>query len=341
MNKIVLVALGVALAVGSLSLLAPKPQPLAAFDKKLLATFAAWKFDHRKLYKSLAEEVFRIGAFAKNFEKVRALQAAGIDYQVSLNKFADLPEEEFLSMHAGFKASSKPRRAKQEVATGSFQAPKEIDWRRFGAVNPVKDQLSCNAGYAFAAVSAFESGSRISGYSLVELSEQQVVDCSGVDGNYGCQGGDIGDAYEYILRVGGLENGLYYPYKGAAQPCAHDPSRFERPRVDDWIDLPKGSCSSLLNSVAQQPVATAVAASAMQFYSGGVFSSKYCGTSINHAVTVIGYGTDATAQKDFWLVRNSWGAAWGESGYIRMDRAIQPDTGICGICLAATYPQII
>ena len=341
MNKFVLVALAVVLAFGSLSLVTKRKQSLASFDKKLLAAFAKWKAEHKKLYSSLAEEIYRVGVFAKNHQKVQALEASGIDYAVALNKFADLPEEEFLSMHAGYKSSSRQRREKPAVARGGFEAPREVDWRRAGAVPAVKDQLNCNAGYAFAAVSAFESGSRISGYSLVELSEQQVVDCSAVDGNFGCQGGDIGDAYEYILRVGGLENGLYYPYRGTTQPCVHDPSRFERPRVDDWIDLPKGSCSSLLNSVAQQPVATAVAASAMQFYSGGVFSSKYCGSAINHAVAVIGYGTDSTAQKDFWLVRNSWGANWGESGYIRMDRAIQPDTGICGICLAATYPQII
>jgi len=73
-------------------------------------------------------------------------------------------------------------------------------------------------------------------------------------------------------------------------------------------------------------------------YSGGVYSDTTCGTGLNHGVAAIGYGTDNGTGQQFWLVRNSWGASWGEQGYIRMDRGVMTSTGICGICLAASYP---
>ena len=83
-----------------------------------------------------------------------------------------------------------------------------------------------------------------------------------------------------------------------------------------------------------------IAANAIQFYKSGVFSTKLCGTGLNHGVAVVGYGHDATVGKDYWIVRNSWGTSYGESGYIRMDRDIQHRTGICGICMAASYPNL-
>ena len=342
MNKLILILLGVTLALATVKFAWERKSSLSKFDRESIQMFSIWKQQHGKSYNSLSEEFYRLNVFLKNHQKLKELRNSDITYSVGLNKFSDLPEEEFLQMYAGYSNKSTRQRKEREVKTAAgFTAPSSIDWRKFNAVNPIRDQKNCNAGYAFASVAAFESGTRVSGYSLYEFSDQQVVDCSSSDGNFGCQGGDIGDAFEYILRVGGLENGLYYPFSGTAGTCKFDPSKKELPRVEDWYDVPKADCNGLMTAVAQQPVAAAVAASAMQFYQNGVFSSKFCGTSINHAVTVIGYGTDSTLKKNFWLVRNSWGEGWGEEGYIRMDRDVQTDTGICGICLAATYPQII
>jgi C1A family cysteine protease len=60
-------------------------------------------------------------------------------------------------------------------------------------------------------------------------------------------------------------------------------------------------------------------------YEKGVFSSKMCGTDIDHAIQLVGYGTDTIAgiNEDYWLVRNSWGAMWGEEGYIRIRRWVR------------------
>lgn len=67
----------------------------------------------------------------------------------------------------------------------------------------------------------------------------------------------------------------------------------------------------------------------------GVFTGE-CGTDLDHAVVAVGYGTENGV--DYWIVRNSWGAEWGEDGYIKIERNIQKRTGKCGIAMQPSYP---
>ena len=76
-------------------------------------------------------------------------------------------------------------------------------------------------------------------------------------------------------------------------------------------------------------------------YTRGVYSDPDCKTSSanylgGHAVTVIGYGTDAS-QGDYWLVRNSWGTSWGEQGYFKM---AMNKNNMCGLATWAVYPVV-
>lgn len=87
--------------------------------------------------------------------------------------------------------------------------------------------------------------------------------------------------------------------------------------------------------VAQAPVAVAVDATKFQFYDSGIMTPYGCSSSdnaVNHAVTIIGY--DRTGSAPYWIVRNSWGADWGEGGYLRM----QMDHNTCGI---SDYPYAV
>jgi len=72
-----------------------------------------------------------------------------------------------------------------------------------------------------------------------------------------------------------------------------------------------------------------------QFYSGGILNSKSCGTNLDHGVVAVGYGSEGG--KDYYIVRNSWGASWGEAGYIRI--AAVDGAGICGIQMAPVIPR--
>ena len=68
----------------------------------------------------------------------------------------------------------------------------------------------------------------------------------------------------------------------------------------------------------------------------GVFTGD-CGTELNHGVAVVGYGTTLDGTK-YWIVKNSWSSEWGEKGYIRMQRDIDAEEGLCGLTLEASYP---
>ena len=69
-------------------------------------------------------------------------------------------------------------------------------------------------------------------------------------------------------------------------------------------------------------------------YSSGILDSNACGTNLDHAVLMVGYGTDNGT--DYWLVKNSWGTSWGESGYIRLE--IVSGKGICGCQMEPVFP---
>jgi len=73
-----------------------------------------------------------------------------------------------------------------------------------------------------------------------------------------------------------------------------------------------------------------------QFYSSGILNSKSCGTHLDHAVTAVGYGNEDG--QEYYIVRNSWGASWGEDGYIRI-AAGKNGAGVCGILLDSTRPS--
>lgn len=74
-----------------------------------------------------------------------------------------------------------------------------------------------------------------------------------------------------------------------------------------------------------------------QMYTSGVFDNANCGTELDHATLVVGYGTSLTG-KEYWIMKNSWGESWGESGYMKV--AIVDGEGICGIQMGPLFPSV-
>merc|ERR1712007_312715 len=96
---------------------------------------------------------------------------------------------------------------------------------------------------------------------------------------------------------------------------------------------------AMMNAVATGPVTAAIDASSpqLQMFTSGVLAASQCGTSLNHAVLVVGYGKlhDVT----FWLVKNSWGKQWGEGGYFKIERG-SGGVGACGVLSQSSYPTV-
>ena len=184
-------------------------------------------------------------------------------------------------------------------------------------------------------MAATEGITKLSTGSLVSLSEQELVDCD-VDGmDQGCNGGLMDNAFDFIINNGGLATEASYPYKAADGTCK---TKKSAATITGYEDVPANSESSLLKAVAKQPVSVAIDAggSDFQHYSSGVFTGE-CGTELDHGVTAVGYGTDTDGTK-YWLIKNSWGTSWGEKGYIKMQRDVDAEEGLCGIAMQASYP---
>ncbi len=329
---------------------APLSQARLVGDRALLGKFSDFKKQFGREYASSEEEQYRLRIFADALDFIEQHNAEeGHTYTVGLNAMADLTRDEFLSTYTmtGFSAEEHQKQFTalagapgsgalyRDAAAEQLSAPvaNGVDWRG-RAVTSVKNQGSCGSCWTFATAGAVEGSWAVSRGSLQDLSTQQLLDCSNGYGNKGCSGGFMTYAYQYIYANGGICSWSSYPYQGAVYSCrACTPVA----RITSYSNVAANSPASLVSALNGRPVAVAIDAgsTAFQYYTGGVFNGA-CSFSLNHAVLAVGYGTTSTGS-DYWIVKNSWGTGWGESGYVRMLRSYSDSRGMCGICMAASY----
>lgn len=173
---------------------------------------------------------------------------------------------------------------------------------------------------------------------LISLSEQEIVDCDVNAEDQGCGGGYMDDAFKFIIQNHGIAAEATYPYQATDGTCNKKEEASHAAKISGYEDVPANNEEALIKAAANQPISVAIDASgaAFQFYSSGVFAGE-CGTDLDHGVTLVGYGTTSDGTK-YYLVKNSWGASWGENGYIRMRRDSDAKEGICGIAMEPSYP---
>jgi C1A family cysteine protease len=142
------------------------------------------------------------------------------------------------------------------------------------------------------------------------------------------------NAFTWIIANGGITGEADDKYLGAAGTCPTGAP--VRAKISGFKDIPVGDEATLLSAVNLGPVSIAIEADqfVFQFYSGGVLDDASCGTTLDHGVLIVGYGTDSSSNKPYWTVKNSWGGSWGEQGYIRLVR----NKNQCGLAQAASYP---
>jgi KDEL-tailed cysteine endopeptidase len=302
-------------------------------------SFDEWALQHGKSYEP-TERDYRETVYVNNVEKINAHNAGNSSWTMSVNKFADLTADEFKTLVS----SPMPRKYKALRNFGRIYNttanPTSVDWSAKGAVTPIKNQEQCGSCWAFSTTGSVEGAWFIAKGSLVSLSEQQLVDCSTAEGNQGCNGGLMDDAFQYIIDNKGITTEAAYPYTATGPNTCEASGKPVAATLSGFKDVPANSEVALETAIVQQPVSVAVEAdqSVFQFYSGGVMDST-CGTQLDHGVLAVGYGTDAG--KEYYKVKNSWGADWGEKGYIRLGRGAKFNpSGQCGIQMMASYPVV-
>jgi len=212
-------------------------------------------------------------------------------------------------------------------------------------VSEVKNQGQCGSCWSFSTTGAVEGAWAVAGNPFVSLSEEELVQCDTAS-DQGCNGGLMDNAYQWIIENGGLAGEDIYPYvsgNGTTGVCKKPKLKVKLAHISDYCDLTPGSEKDLEKAVNQQPVAVAIEADqpAFQMYSGGVLPVKKCGKALDHGVLLVGYGHDVKLKMDYWIVKNSWGGLWGESGYIRLQKMpAKAKHSTCGIAEAASYPVV-
>jgi len=339
--KLALVILMVALGANA--------YPFQSSFTELRNDFSSWKKVFNKIYKTVEEEEQKLATWVDNLERI-AKHNLMYDlnlktYRMEMNHFGDMNATEYKTTMNGYRRDLKklkfnPHGAMFLESLNNVTLPSEVDWRDEGYVTPVKDQGQCGSCWSFSTTGSLEGQMKRKTGKLVSLSEQNLVDCSGPEGNQGCNGGLMDSAFDYVKINGGIDTEESYPYEGVDNQCRFNKSTVGGEDVG-YVDIPEKNEHALKVAVATQgPVSVAIDAShsSFQFYSQGVYNEPECDEeNLDHGVLVVGYGTDQVSGHRYWLVKNSWGTVWGDQGYIKMSRGRHNQ---CGIASSASYPLV-
>uniref|UniRef100_A0A671WQI0 Cathepsin S, ortholog 1 n=2 Tax=Sparus aurata TaxID=8175 RepID=A0A671WQI0_SPAAU len=316
---------------------------LAQSSSALNKMWDEWKIKHRKVYDNQTEVVFRRAVWEKNVQLVlrhnQEASAGKHSFTMGLNHLADMTSEEVNEKLNGLKLE-EPFNFGNDTFKGvnGLSIPQNVDWRKDGLVSPVMNQGLCGSCWAFSSMGALEGQMKKRTGVLVQLSPQNLVDCSTSEGNLGCRGGYISKSFSYVIRNGGVDSESSYPYEHKNGKCRYS-VKGKAGYCSDFHILPKGdekALQAVVGSVGPVSVAINAMLPSFHLYRGGLYNVPNCNPRfINHAVLVVGYGTDRG--EDFWLVKNSWGTAWGEEGFVRIARNKK---NLCGIASFGVYPTV-
>jgi hypothetical protein len=220
----------------------------------------------------------------------------------------------------------------------STRIPPTVDYRK--ATGPVLDQGHCASSWAFTAAQVLIAIEYMElGLEVTEYAPQQLINC--VYSNGGCVGGSYADAWKYWSQQKKMAGGEM-PYEAEAhtedctKPSAEDNNIASVNFASRTAQGPTDE-EDLQYFVARHPIAIAIEARRDFFeYHRGVYHSDLsCGKELDHAMLIVGYGTDP-GKGDYWIVKNHWGSRWGEGGFVRVKRGVNT----CGVADLPMFPTL-
>ena len=311
----------------------------------LVASAAAADWEQYKMFFGKVfngdEEASHKATFEGAIVEIAEQNAKGESLKFGINQFTDLTHDQFVAAAGfGFVSSDVALASSPILSEHVYQGEAlaaSLDWEQSGSVTPVKDQGQCGSCWAFGTTGGLEGALKNAGGPLTSMSEQQFMDCS--TRNSDCNGGNVGVALTYAEGTA-IATESSYSYQGVKGSCK---SSFSNAISNGGVtgysmvgSRRSTTVSDMKSALAKGPVSVAIQADqrAFQRYKSGVLSSG-CGTRLDHAVLIVGYGTDGG--DEYWRVKNSWAASWGDAGYIRLNTA----TNVCGILNnQAVYPAV-
>ncbi|XP_044618033.2 cathepsin W isoform X1 [Equus asinus] len=327
----------------------PGPRPL-----ELKEVFMLFQIQYNRSYSSPAEYAHRLDIFARNLAQAQRLQKDDLGTaEFGLSPFSDLTEEEFGQLYGHRRAAAGAPHVGRKVESEEWEktVPQTCDWRKAaGVISSVKNQPHpltqemCNCCWAMAAAGNIEALWAITYRQSVEVSVQQLLDCDRC-GN-GCKGGFVWDAFLTVLNNSGLASEKDYPFRGDAKPHRCQAKKPKVAWIQDFIRLPEDEQKIAEYLATHGPITVTINMKLLQQYQKGVIKATptTCDPQhLDHSVLLVGFGGGKSVEgrrpgavssqsrprrsSSYWILKNSWGANWGEEGYFRLHRG----SNTCGI----------
>jgi len=325
--------------------------------------FAEYVKKYSKVYSGSEEYEQRFKNFMANLAIIEKTNVLNGKVRLGINKFSDMPKAEFSEKMLAKKISAVAA-GKSCLSNGVTSPqldvsalPTSFDWRTKNVVTPVKDQGQCGSCWAFSTIGNIESQWAIKGHKLTSFSEQLLVDCShgctneppyGNVCNQGCDGGWQWNAFGDVVSWGGVETESQYPYTAEDGTCQLN-KKLLQAKISDYTCLTnstsKGANEDYMAAflIANGPLSIAMDATPLQSYWSGIIDPnswwdplETCSqTELDHALLLVGFGVEDSeiwGKTPFWIIKNSWGTDWGETGYFRIIRG----GGACGLNTAVS-----
>ncbi|CAJ2658861.1 unnamed protein product [Trifolium pratense] len=324
------------------SILGPNLDKLPTQDKAI-ELFQQWMKDHGRVYKDLEEMSKKFDNFLSNLKYIietNAKRKSPHGFLLGLTNFSDWSFQEFQKRYLhdiDMSMNIDTMKMNDVHGLSSCDAPSSLDWRSKGVVTNVKDQQNCGSCWTFSAVGAIEGLNAIVSGKLINFSEQELLDCE-LSG--GCNMGWVNKAFDWIIRNKGIASANDYAYTGNKGACKASQIQNNVFSIINTYHHVEESDNGLLCAVAKQPISVCLYASQdFHHYSHGIFDGPNCPVNskdTNHCLLIVGY--DSVDGEDYWILKNSWGTAWGMNGYMWLKRNTNKTHGVCAINAWAYNP---